>query len=339
MFEGDWTALDARATLVAVGECHETEHRAARGKLLAAVHFADLHHPDGLPGGADRPGGERGVVLGGPGCPPIREFVAAEFGAMIGVSAGSAAHFIGQALALRHKLPRTWAMVLDGEATPWKACKIATACLDLSEEAAAIVDRKVAGIVDTVGVDRLENIVKAAIRRADPEGAEAEAKRKARERGVHVGRSDEHGNKKIWVRAATGDVIRFDATIDSIAQALKLLGDTDTLQHRRATAIGIIADPDLTAALLTHARDLPPNPNPDARLGHHPSHSAWREPHACPGGRLRCRAWSGGCLRYRAWSGGCLRYRAWAGGCLGRRPHHRSRRDRQRWRRRWCWCS
>src|SRR5882757_8414804 len=99
MFEGDWTALDARATLVAVGQCHETEHRAARGKLLAAVHFADLHHPDSRPDSqpgsqpssqfdsrpsdAARPGGERGIVLGGPGCPPIREFAAAEFGLMI----------------------------------------------------------------------------------------------------------------------------------------------------------------------------------------------------------------------------------------------------------------
>jgi hypothetical protein len=90
MFEGEWSSLNAAETLDAAAECHATEHRGALGKLLAAVHFADLNHPDATAHQPRRPGGERGIVLGGAGCPAVREFAAAAFGAMIGISAGAA---------------------------------------------------------------------------------------------------------------------------------------------------------------------------------------------------------------------------------------------------------
>ena len=43
-------------------------------------------------------------------------------------------------------------------------------------------------------------------------------------------------------------------SLASIAEALKTLGDTDTLAHRRAKAIGIIADPVYTEELLRQAQ-------------------------------------------------------------------------------------
>jgi hypothetical protein len=265
MFEGALRDLSPAELLSSVGEHHAQQRRMEIRLLEHALQWADLNHPDTSLSG-DHPGGERCLSPGGPGCPPIREFVAAEFGAMMGLSAGSASNFIGRALVLRHKLPRTFAMVLDGGATPWKACKIADECRDLSEAAAAIVDQKVAGIIDTISPQRLANIVKAAIRTADPEAAEAAAKQKARERGVYVGQSDDHGTKTIWVLAATGDVIRFDSAIDAIAAALKTLGDTDSLQRRRAKAIGIIADPPFAAAVLSAARDHTTNNPSDTEV-------------------------------------------------------------------------
>jgi hypothetical protein len=203
-------------------------------------------------------GGERGVVYGGSGCPGIAEFAVAEFGAMIGRSAGSAAIFIGQSLALRHRLPRIWAQVQGGHGEPWKARTIATACLALSVDAAEIVDRRVAGIIDTVTPVRLERIVKAAVQQADPDGAPAAAETRANERGVWAGRADDHGTTTLYVRAATGDVIHFKATIRQIADALAQLGDSDTLPQRKAKAIGIIADPALSNELLTVAHHLTP---------------------------------------------------------------------------------
>ena len=230
MFETDLTELSTADLLASAAEQRAEANRREASLLEHALEYADRHHPDTCPprpGRSSWQGRERAVVLGGDGCPEVAEFAAAEFGAMLGISAGAAAAYLGQALALRHRLPFTLARVRAGDATPWRACRIATACLPLSQEAAALVDKQVAAVVDSVTPERLEKIVKAAKWRADPDAARAEAEQKARERGVYVTRSDEHGTKKVYIRAASGDVIRFDATIASLAEALKILGDTD----------------------------------------------------------------------------------------------------------------
>ena len=259
MFEGDLTTLSTPDLLESAAG-HRAEANRLDARLLEhAQTYADRHHPDACPvrpgrGRGSGDGRERAVVLGGDGCPEIAEFAPAEFGVMLGISAGAAADFIGQALALRHRFPLTWARVQAGEATPWKARKIATACLELPEDAARSVDRRVAKVVDSLTPIRLDKIVEAAKKHADPEGSRRKAEEKARERGVYLGRSDEHGTKKIYIRTATGAAVRFDARITSIAEALKALGDTNTLQRRRADAVGIIADPRYTEELLHQAR-------------------------------------------------------------------------------------
>ncbi|GAA1603575.1 MULTISPECIES: hypothetical protein [Kribbella] len=148
------------------------------------------------------------------------------------------------------------AAVLAGKAVAWRAHKIADACMSLSLEAAAIVDRRVAGIVNSVTSGKLAAITKAAVREADPARTQADAEAAARTRGVFVAQSDVDGTKRFWVRAAAGAVIRFDATIDDLARALAALGDTDTLDQRRAKAIDWIADPAAAHQLLDVARHL-----------------------------------------------------------------------------------
>ncbi|HEY4570624.1 MAG TPA: hypothetical protein VIH10_14205, partial [Kribbella sp.] len=248
----------ATADLLESAAWHRAEvNRLETRLIMHAQVFADRHHPDNCPSRPGRhsyDGRERAVVLGGEGCPEIAEFAPAEFGVMLGVSPRVAADYIGQALALRHRFPFMWARVLNGEATPWKARQIVASCVKLSEEAASYVDRRVAAIVDTVSPYRLEKIVKAAKMYADAALAQAEAEEAARERGVFVGSSDESGTKSIYIRAASGAVIRFDATIASIAEALKALGHTGSVETRRAEAIGIIADPAYTEELLRQAR-------------------------------------------------------------------------------------
>ena len=108
----------------------------------------------------------------------------------------------------------------------------------LTQDAAAIVDKRVVGIINTVSWSRLKTIVKAAILEADPEGARAAAEAAARERGVFVGESDEHGTKTVWVKAAAGDVIRFDATVDDLARALPPRSRSSTRESDRGASIG-----------------------------------------------------------------------------------------------------
>ncbi|MEV6415833.1 DUF222 domain-containing protein [Kribbella sp. NPDC051718] len=261
MFDDGWSDFDARATLDAAVEFDAEENRAALGKLRATLHFADLHAA--LPATSARErAGERLVVHGGDGCPPIAEFAPAELGVLLKISSGAAAAYIGEALALRHRLPRIWAKTLNGQAVVWRARAVARACLKLSAEAAALVDERVVAVIDSLSAYRLQKIIDAVIKEADPDAARRAAENRARERGVWVQPSDDHGTKTIWVKAASGDVITFDATINDLAWALHMLGDPDPLTERRAKAIGWIADPLAAYELLTAARYLASHPTP-----------------------------------------------------------------------------
>src|SRR6266508_1824896 len=220
MFDGDLTSLATADLLESAAEHRAEENRRAARLIEHAQVFADRHHPDACrprPGRRGFDGRERGVVLGGDGCPEIAEFAPAEFGLMLGVSPGVAADYIGQALALRHRFPFTWARVRSGEATPWKARLLTTACLKLSADAARYVDQRVAPILDTVTPYRLDKIIKAAKIHADPALARAEAEAKRRERGVFIGRTSEDGTKTIYIRTGAGAATRFDARIATIA--------------------------------------------------------------------------------------------------------------------------
>ncbi|WUJ69055.1 hypothetical protein OG809_28575 [Kribbella soli] len=264
MFENDLSELSTADLLESAAEHRAMANRADARLLQHAQIYADRFHPSvcgirpGRGSGRGSAGGrERAVVLGGDGCPEIAEFAIAEFGVMLGISPMVARQFLGEALALRHRFPFTWARVQSGDATPWKARQLATLCLKLSEEAARYVDKRVAPLIDSITPYRLDKIIRAAKFHADPDLARDEAAEAASERGVFVGRSDNHGNKTIYVKAPAGAVIRHDATIAAIAEALKTFGDTRQVQHRRADAIGIIADPRFTQELLTQARNHP----------------------------------------------------------------------------------
>jgi uncharacterized membrane protein YgcG len=262
MFEGDWDELDAAATLDAAVEFDEEENRAALGKLEAVLHFADLH--------ADLPirsqhaptmrGGERLVVYGGEGCPAVAEFAPAELGPLLKLATRTAAGYLGEALALRHRFPKILAKTRNGQAIVWRARAVARACINLSQEAAALVDERVVPVIDTLSAYRLQKIIDAVIKQVDPEAARKAAEDRARDRGVWVHPSDDHGTKTIYVKAAAGDVIRFEATINDLAHALAALGDPGTLAARRAKAIGWIADPAAAYELLAAARYLATHP-------------------------------------------------------------------------------
>jgi hypothetical protein len=256
MFAYDVTEFDTAETLAESARLYALANQLETQRLRLAVHYADLSPSPAILPDQPLPGGERTVFHGGPGCPGLAEFAPAAYGTTIGISKAAAAKYLGQGLALRHRLPLTWAQVVNGHATEWKARQIATACAKLSVQAAAIVDRRVAHLVDSVTPYRLSNIVRAAKWTADPDAAHAEAYEQATQRGVWPGRSDDHGTTTLYLKAASGDVIRFDATIAQIADALAAIDEPGTLDQRRAKAIGIIADPILAHQLLDVARHL-----------------------------------------------------------------------------------
>ena len=106
MFENDLVELDASATLAAAEANEHTLIIAETRRLQIAAHWADLHAGDAV-AESRLPGAEHPVRLGGDGTPTVGDFAPAELGCALRISDGAADRLIGDALDLRHRLPRS----------------------------------------------------------------------------------------------------------------------------------------------------------------------------------------------------------------------------------------
>jgi hypothetical protein len=242
VFENDLVELDAAQTLVAAEANEHALITAETRRLQIAAHWADLHPGDAVVP-SRLPGSEHPVQLGGDGTPTVGDFAPAELGCVLRMSDGSASRLIGDALDLRHRLPKIWAAVLAGQVPAYQARRIAAATRHLTIEQTESVDGQLAPSLGAVSWGRLQTLLEAAIYQADPAGAEHQAAAAAQERFVRLGRASEHGLKLIIARATAGDAIWFKATVDRIADILARHGDTDPVEVRRSKAIGILAQP------------------------------------------------------------------------------------------------
>jgi hypothetical protein len=256
MFDSQGGGPDPAATLSLVGQAHRLvlEHECKLVQL--AAHWVDLHHPDSqAPAEKTLPGAERGRQLGGDGTPEVLEFAAAELGARMETSVGSARALMADALDLRHRLPELWQLIVAGGVPSWKARKVAQATRHLSRSAAMHVDAAVARAITSLPWGRFETLLAAKIIEADPRAAEEQAKIWEAERFVRAGRTGQSGLKLLIAKANSGDVIWFMATVNRIAEILRLQGDLDSADVRRSKAIGVLAQPALALQMLWEFRN------------------------------------------------------------------------------------
>src|SRR5687768_930721 len=136
-----------------------TADRAEANLLRAAVVWADQHPAESLEAaevlrtsGYAGGFGDTAVPVAGPGAPLVAEFSIAEFAAAVGMSTEAGKRYVGQAVELRHRLPRLWKRVTSGDLAAWKARRVAdvTAGHELSPQAAAFVDRHVGPVAHKI---------------------------------------------------------------------------------------------------------------------------------------------------------------------------------------------
>lgn len=238
--------LDAASALVAFGDLRVARDRAERDIFVLAAHFADLYSIDADAHGTLRstPGGQRALPLGGEGAPLVWEFAVAEIAAELQMTPASARRLVGDALATRHRLPRLWQRVHDCEVAPWRARMVAKATRDLTRAKAMVVDDNVADYADgRLPYKRFADRVDGEVLAADPEAATAREKRAAEEEFAKVGQTNTHGRKTLYVKSSAAEMIRIDATISYLAEALRALGDTDNEDRRRTKAVLLMANP------------------------------------------------------------------------------------------------
>ncbi len=286
MFDSGPAELTIGAAARIIAEQHRARVVAECRLLELAAHWADLHSGPTDPRGR-RIAGERVRTPGGDGTPGVLEFAAAELGAQLETTTFAGWELMGDALDLRHRLPRLWAAVRAGQVRVWKARKVAHATRHLSLEAAGKVDAAINGLVNALSWSRFDAVLTARIAEADPVGEEARAAAYEAERFVRCGRTTENGLKLVVARAAAGDVIWFLATVTRIAEILAAEGDQDPLDVRRSKAIGILSRPDRALQLLrSHAispatgPDSDPDPEEDGHISLDPAPDVVLDPAA-----------------------------------------------------------
>ena len=241
------------------------EDRAAADLLVVAARWADLHPPESIHHAAafTVPGCEHEEPIAGEGCPSVAEFCVAELGAALGISSTVAKKLIGHALELRHRLPRLWAQVQSGAVPAWRARLVAEATIHatpaLTVEAARWVDAQVAAVAGRIGSTQLARLVAEAITRfelagADPAADPEDGWRHVDPRHATLDRDDVHfaGTMHLEADLDLADALDLDRALAHGAALRKALGSTDSLDVRRAAALGDLAR--TQTALDLHAR-------------------------------------------------------------------------------------
>ena len=272
MFDSDPAELTIDAAARLVAEQHRVRVVAECRLLELAAQWADLHSAPPDPAVRDV-AGEGLRTPGGAGTPGVLEFAAAELGAHLETTTYAAWELMGDALDLRHRLPRLWAAVRAGHVRVWKARKVAHATRHLSPGAAGMVDAAIDGLINSMSWARFSDVLTAKVAESDPVGEEARVAAYEAEQFVRGGRTTENGLKLVIARAAAGDVIWFLATVTRIAEILGAEGDQDPLDVRRSKAIGILSRPDGALELLRRhsgagqpGSDSEPDPEEDGHL-------------------------------------------------------------------------
>src|SRR6476620_10726575 len=244
---------------------------AAEARLLALpVHWVDLHpvtpgHPAAtFP--TQRTGGLASALgpaffdpapLAGDGTPGVAEYAVEELSAALGLSHPAGQALVAEAVELRYRLPRLWALVQSGDLQAWKARQVAKATTMLSREAVAFVDRHLAVTARSNRLPALNPVLHEARLRCDPDPAAAVEQNALDHRGVWLDHRESTTTTLVTARMDTLDALDLDGTVGDLASLLGRLGDHRHLDVRRASALGLLAHPQ-------RALDLAAGPAPEA---------------------------------------------------------------------------
>src|SRR3954447_16099033 len=290
MVSGAAASLDAAAG-TAVGVLAFARDRraaadAAEADLLrAACAWADLHPAESITDAVRF--GDTPVPVAGEGAPLVAEFCVAEFAAALRLPTETGKAYLGEALELRHRLPRIWARVVAGDLAAWRARRIARQTIALSPAAAGFVDDQVAGFAHRIGPSGVDRLVQEAIVRFMPEEARRRRGAAADGRHVHVHTHQVSFEGTVWVEAEVdlADALDVDTALSAGAARLADLGSAAWGAVRRPEALGEVARRQLTLDLDTH----PETPARDVVLHVHVSEDAITAPNSGPDSRPEAR--------------------------------------------------
>ena len=255
----DTAPVTSTEMLARVRSTRATAMAAEAGLLVLAAEWADAH-PD-LDHDPYDPDAARGV-------PGWSWSAAAPFAAALGRATASGEALIRDALVLRHRLPSIWEQVGAGALEAWRARRIAQAVLDAPDDVCAHLDDELAAVAASVGPTTLERLLDEAMLRLHPEERE-QAQFEALDRRhatLHVESINDSGVADMSLRGDWKDLHDFDQALSRVAAALASADEqqgrfVESVDVRRARAVGVLADPATALALLQDR----PAPTPSKR--------------------------------------------------------------------------
>jgi hypothetical protein len=203
------------------------------------------------------------------GLPLVAWDAAAGLGTALGRSTGGAERLIRDVLTLRHRLPRHWAMVEEGSIEAFRARRVADLVSGCPDDVCEYVDEHIAPVAATAGVVTLDRMLEEAWLALHADQVELD--RLEALDALHVtvdeGSINHTGVADMSARADWADLSAFDHAVAAVAAKLAEQDEADglpaqSLDVRRARALGILADPARAQALLEHSpapsqRDVP----------------------------------------------------------------------------------
>ncbi|QSR27678.1 hypothetical protein CFH99_18810 [Nocardioides aromaticivorans] len=251
---GTATAVSTASLLSWIADDAEVRDHLLIREWMNIVAWAEANIVDSPEGAATLTEGylDTGVPIAGPGAPLVSEFQLMELIAVLGRSPDGGRSYVGQVIECAWRLPLLYAAVLDGRVAPWRAQRIADLTRSLQAAASGFVDRHLNAAVGGVGWAQLERLVTEAILRFDPERAEHERQKANDRRHCDIGMDevDAHGGVHLDAYLDAADGHDFNQAVAREAHLRGQLGDTDSLDVRRAKAVGAIARRDLALDLL-----------------------------------------------------------------------------------------
>src|SRR5215218_8946694 len=206
-------------------------------RLLLAVEWAALN--PGEPVDETVPWAERELEIAGEGAPTVAEFSIPEFALAVGLTTDQGVQYVGDAVELCHRLPRTWTRVLAGEVVAWRARKVAQQTRNLPMDGALFVDQALAPVLQRCSFAQIERTVEAARAEFDPYAAEQRRVAAAEDRhfDVHLCQVSSTGLVDV---TATMDLADALALEESIAAKAATLDPALSLDVRRSVAAGML---------------------------------------------------------------------------------------------------
>lgn len=254
--------LGAAATLAGVVERRRAADAAEAELLSFVVHWADLHpvvDPAEQPAASWVPDrdltGSAPAPLAGEGTPQVTEACVVELAAALDISFHSGLQLVGDALELCFRLPRLWDLVQRGVLQSWRARAVAVETVALPRAAAAFVDRHLAVLARNGDLPRprIRPLVHEALLRHDPDAAAGIEEKALARRGVWFDHRESTATTRLTATLDTPDALGLEQAVAELATTIGRLGDRRALDVRRATALGMLSDPQRTLALTSGA--------------------------------------------------------------------------------------